>query len=89
MVNGRFRCCGSPQQLKSKFGEGYTLIAQTKIDDDTDEVIEDSTSTVSSTNMQKIMLCRLMYIIELNNPETSEKTQRLQQFAGAVGFQAG
>ncbi|OXA58526.1 ATP-binding cassette sub-family A member 3 [Folsomia candida] len=45
MVNGRFRCCGSPQQLKSKFGEGYTLIAQTKIDDDTDEVIEDSTST--------------------------------------------
>ncbi|ODN05940.1 ATP-binding cassette sub-family A member 3 [Orchesella cincta] len=29
MVNGRFRCLGSPQQLKSKFGEGYTLIAQT------------------------------------------------------------
>ncbi len=28
MVNGRFRCLGSPQQLKSKFGEGYTLIAQ-------------------------------------------------------------
>jgi len=29
MVNGRFRCLGSPQQLKNKFGEGYTLIAQT------------------------------------------------------------
>lgn len=29
MVNGKFRCLGSPQQLKSKFGEGYTLIAQT------------------------------------------------------------
>jgi ABC-type multidrug transport system ATPase subunit len=29
MVNGTFRCLGSPQQLKSKFGEGYTLIAQT------------------------------------------------------------
>jgi ABC-type multidrug transport system ATPase subunit len=28
MVNGTFRCLGSPQQLKSKFGEGYTLIAQ-------------------------------------------------------------
>lgn len=29
MVNGKFRCLGSPQQLKNKFGEGYTLIAQT------------------------------------------------------------
>lgn len=28
MVNGKFRCLGSPQHLKSKFGEGYTLIAQ-------------------------------------------------------------
>ncbi|XP_064634814.1 uncharacterized protein LOC135492321 isoform X3 [Lineus longissimus] len=25
MVNGQFRCLGSPQHLRSKFGEGYTL----------------------------------------------------------------
>jgi len=29
MVNGKFRCLGTPQELKYKFGEGYTLIAQT------------------------------------------------------------
>lgn len=28
MVNGQFRCLGSIQHLKSKFGEGYTLIAK-------------------------------------------------------------
>jgi len=28
MVNGKFRCLGSAQHLKNKFGEGYTLIAQ-------------------------------------------------------------
>lgn len=28
MVNGRFMCLGSPQHLKSKFGQGYTLIAK-------------------------------------------------------------
>jgi len=28
MVNGKFRCIGSTQHLKNKFGEGYTLIAQ-------------------------------------------------------------
>ncbi|OXA56781.1 ATP-binding cassette sub-family A member 3 [Folsomia candida] len=31
MVNGRFRCIGSPQHLKNKFSKGYTLIAQTKM----------------------------------------------------------
>ncbi|GFO39485.1 ATP-binding cassette sub-family a member 3 [Plakobranchus ocellatus] len=28
MVNGRFKCLGSPQHLKNKFGQGYTLIIQ-------------------------------------------------------------
>ncbi|KAK3091888.1 hypothetical protein FSP39_023469 [Pinctada imbricata] len=28
MVNGEFRCLGSTQHLKNKFGEGYTLIAK-------------------------------------------------------------
>jgi len=28
MVNGQLRCLGSPQHLKSKFGDGYTLVAK-------------------------------------------------------------
>ncbi|XP_032221027.2 phospholipid-transporting ATPase ABCA3-like isoform X2 [Nematostella vectensis] len=28
MVNGRFKCLGSPQHLKTKFGEGFTLLAK-------------------------------------------------------------
>ncbi|XP_022253456.1 ATP-binding cassette sub-family A member 3-like [Limulus polyphemus] len=28
MVNGKFCCLGSPQHLKNKFGQGYTLIAK-------------------------------------------------------------
>ncbi|UJR37958.1 hypothetical protein I4U23_030642 [Adineta vaga] len=33
MVNGRFKCLGSIQHLKSKFGAGYTLIAKLKVFD--------------------------------------------------------
>ncbi|GBM91934.1 ATP-binding cassette sub-family A member 3 [Araneus ventricosus] len=33
MVNGRFRCLGSIQQLKTKYGEGYTLIIKMKRED--------------------------------------------------------
>ena len=28
MVNGQYKCLGSPQHLKGKFGEGYTLLAR-------------------------------------------------------------
>ena len=28
MVNGQFRCLGSTQHLKSKFGDGFTLIVK-------------------------------------------------------------
>ena len=28
MVNGKFRCLGSPQHLKNKFGQGFTLTVQ-------------------------------------------------------------
>lgn len=32
MVNGQFKCLGSPQHLKSKFGSGYTLLAKVHVD---------------------------------------------------------
>uniref|UniRef100_A0AAZ3PIM6 ABC transporter domain-containing protein n=1 Tax=Oncorhynchus tshawytscha TaxID=74940 RepID=A0AAZ3PIM6_ONCTS len=31
MVNGQFKCLGSPQHLKSKFGSGYTLLAKVRV----------------------------------------------------------
>ena len=30
MVNGQFKCIGSTQRLKTKFGEGYTVIAKVR-----------------------------------------------------------
>ena len=33
MVNGQFKCLGSSQHLKDKFGEGYTLTAKIAIGD--------------------------------------------------------
>uniref|UniRef100_A0A7M4E1C9 ATP binding cassette subfamily A member 3 n=1 Tax=Crocodylus porosus TaxID=8502 RepID=A0A7M4E1C9_CROPO len=34
MVNGQFKCLGSPQHLKSKFGSGYTLLAKMQVDEE-------------------------------------------------------
>ena len=34
MVNGQLKCLGSPQHLKSKFGDGYTVIAKVSLSQD-------------------------------------------------------
>ncbi|XP_048415909.1 phospholipid-transporting ATPase ABCA1-like [Stegostoma tigrinum] len=44
MVNGRFRCLGSVQHLKSRFGDGYTIILRM-----------DST-TLDSSNVEEFMV---------------------------------
>ena len=38
MVNGQFKCLGSAQHLKNKFGEGYTIVA--KAESGPDEEVE-------------------------------------------------
>ena len=42
MVNGQFKCLGSTQHLKNKFGEGYTLMAKIRDREDVN-VIEQTT----------------------------------------------
>ena len=37
MVNGQFKCLGSPQHLKSKFGSGYTLLAKVHVEVDLED----------------------------------------------------
>ena len=36
MVNGEFKCLGSTQHLKSKFGKGYSITIKTKVSYDAD-----------------------------------------------------
>uniref|UniRef100_A0A672NM26 ATP-binding cassette sub-family A member 3-like n=1 Tax=Sinocyclocheilus grahami TaxID=75366 RepID=A0A672NM26_SINGR len=38
MVNGQFKCLGSPQHLKSKFGSGYTLLAKVRVETELEEM---------------------------------------------------
>uniref|UniRef100_G1LAT0 ATP-binding cassette sub-family A member 3 n=1 Tax=Ailuropoda melanoleuca TaxID=9646 RepID=G1LAT0_AILME len=38
MVNGRFKCLGSPQHLKNKFGNAYTLTAKIKFGNNEDKL---------------------------------------------------
>ena len=39
MVNGQFKCLGSVQHLKNKYGKGYSLILKCKHSDNMSELI--------------------------------------------------
>ena len=39
MVNGQFKCLGSVQHLKNKFGKGYSLILKCKHTNDVNEQV--------------------------------------------------
>ena len=54
MVNGRLQCIGSPQHLKNKFGEGYTLTIRLAdeghivcVDEQTGQFYEKSTENIN------------------------------------------
>ena len=34
MIKGKFRCLGSTQHLKNRFGQGYTLVVQMRMNED-------------------------------------------------------
>jgi ATP-binding cassette subfamily A (ABC1) protein 3 len=58
MVNGQFKCLGSTQHLKTKFGEGFVLTVKIKRKSDDDDVasVSESDEMVSDRNVVKTFI---------------------------------
>nr|QBP34375.1 ATP-binding cassette sub-family A2 [Trichoplusia ni] len=70
MVNGRFQCLGTPQHLKNKFSEGFTLTIKMKMEDDPE---------TSSTNSGNVKVDLVKEYVENNfkTPRIMEEYQGL------------
>lgn len=66
MVNGQFKCLGSPQHLKSKFGSGYTLLAKVHIDtelEDSDlQLFKNFIESTFPGQLALILICTILTI---------------------------
>nr|APD26538.1 ATP-binding cassette transporter subfamily A member 3 X1 protein [Brachionus koreanus] len=71
MVNGEFKCIGSLQHLKSKYGEGYTLMVKICLNNNSNEMNahQDRTAIVDGNQI----------LIEKND-ESIDKNQKVNQF---------
>jgi ABC-type multidrug transport system ATPase subunit len=68
MVNGQFKCLGSVQHLKSKFGNGYSLILKCKNDQEIISRIENFIKTnISNAILEDKQQETLFYKIENKN----------------------
>ena len=74
MVNGELKCLGSLQHLKSKYGEGYTLLAKIPILDNNQEKIDKFVSLILAKFVgSELKENRDGFInIQIKNSETSE-----------------
>ena len=89
MVNGRFQCLGSPQRLKAKFGEGYSLIIKIRQGANTVSIAgtegqsserRGSTAPTSSNRNRTISSSESTAAGDLQNQHLAVKTQRVMEF---------
>ena len=76
MVNGQFKCLGTAQHLKNKFGEGFALMAKVTPGDDQFETAE-RTTNLQAFIFQTFSECELkdvhpgLVLYQIGNRNTS------------------
>lgn len=66
MVNGQFKCIGSVQNLKNKYGKGYTLILKCKNYEDKDRVMNFIQTKIKFANLKGIdLILKKIGIVQL------------------------
>ena len=68
MVKGQFRCIGSVQHLKSRFGDGYTLMATTEGGQHYDSNVTQLAAYIQRELVDARLKVRLTFIIIYLSP---------------------
>jgi hypothetical protein len=72
MVNGEFKCLGSPQHLKSKFGNGYKLVVRLNDENDKEKLFDFMRVNFPSSVIQETHKNLFEYILPFKNTKLSQ-----------------
>lgn len=91
MVNGKFKCLGSTQHLKSKFGEGYTVSLKVSGDKAAMDDVQKKIVSIfgESASLKETHLNQIEYQIGANFPiskifkelEIMKKSKKLEDYS--------
>ena len=93
MVNGQFQCLGSPQHLKNRFGQGFTLVAKLQFDASGDSkrqfsqfMIEKFPNSVLKDEHQTMVQYQVLTSTQKESLKWSELFQIMEQNKQQLGI---
>ncbi|VDM41260.1 unnamed protein product [Toxocara canis] len=85
MVSGRFRCIGSAQHLKSKFGAGYTLLVRLKSIEAVDSIKKEIAIAFPGSTLKEQHVVQLNYeLVKREGVTWSSLFERMEQLSARL-----
>jgi ABC-type multidrug transport system ATPase subunit len=79
MVNGQFKCLGSPQHLKSKFGNGYKLAIRLNNENESETLYEFMKTNFPSSTIQETHKNLFEFILPFKDTKLSQVFGRIEK----------
>ncbi|XP_032904743.1 ATP-binding cassette sub-family A member 2-like [Amblyraja radiata] len=87
MVNGRFRCLGSIQHLKNRFGDGYMITVRTKSSLYVKEVVRFFNRNFPEAVLKERHHTKVQYQLKSENISLSHVFSKMEQVVDVLGIE--
>ncbi|CAD6188568.1 unnamed protein product [Caenorhabditis auriculariae] len=86
MVSGRFRCFGSCQHIKSRYGAGYTLIIRAAFESQVAATVKAIRESFPTAVLKEQHLLQLNFELRRDGTNWSKLFERLEQISMKIGW---
>uniref|UniRef100_A0AAY4B7N1 ATP-binding cassette sub-family A member 2 n=1 Tax=Denticeps clupeoides TaxID=299321 RepID=A0AAY4B7N1_9TELE len=87
MVNGRFKCLGSIQHLKNRFGDGYMITVRTKTSSSVKEVVRFFNRNFPEAILKERHHTKIQYQLKSENISLAQVFSKMEQVVEVLGIE--
>ncbi|KAM8886615.1 ATP-binding cassette sub-family A member 2 [Spinachia spinachia] len=87
MVNGRFKCLGSIQHLKNRFGDGYMITVRTKISSNVKEVVRFFNRNFPESVLKERHHTKIQYQLKSERISLAQVFSKMEQVVEVLGIE--
>ncbi|KAL6113789.1 abca2 [Pungitius sinensis] len=87
MVNGRFKCLGSIQHLKNRFGDGYMITVRTKVSSNVKEVVRFFNRNFPEAVLKERHHTKVQYQLKSERISLAQVFSKMEQVVQVLGIE--
>ncbi|XP_037337766.2 ATP-binding cassette sub-family A member 2 [Pungitius pungitius] len=87
MVNGRFKCLGSIQHLKNRFGDGYMITVRTKVSSNVKEVVRFFNRNFPEAVLKERHHTKIQYQLKSERISLAQVFSKMEQVVQVLGIE--